>query len=338
MRNGTSQYDYLEVSRSTIVQGQARIALTAYLTKWDHTLTSNPNQAKAIRREVDRQIWRQWYKEIAAYDLRMVHNPASNKAAPRRPDDMSPSVAEIPDMLDFIDSIQAAFATVSAGFFDRLNAFRGTSEENLMQFIDRFDEVSQPLLTNKHTTARNLAFVLRCHIPPHLRRLVCSQMDSIDRKRYKVKQPGVDKEELVVLMREEEAYVCNRETEQRAAGVEPDARETDATLPPRIYPKFRSDGKGVDRDVITLKDRLGVPQDPAYVPRQETRACDRCKQVGHIAKFCPLKQAPPAPPSSAPPPPAKFEDHRTQGAVCSGCKKPGHVEAQCWAAHPDLRP
>ena len=30
--------------------------------------------------------------------------------------------------------------------------------------------------------------------------------------------------------------------------------------------------------------------------------------------------------------------YKSDGAVCSACKKPGHVEAQCWAAHPKLLP
>ena len=30
--------------------------------------------------------------------------------------------------------------------------------------------------------------------------------------------------------------------------------------------------------------------------------------------------------------------HKIDGAVCSACKKPGHVEAQCWATHPELLP
>ena len=30
--------------------------------------------------------------------------------------------------------------------------------------------------------------------------------------------------------------------------------------------------------------------------------------------------------------------HKTKGAVCSACKKPEHVEAQCWATHPELLP
>ena len=30
--------------------------------------------------------------------------------------------------------------------------------------------------------------------------------------------------------------------------------------------------------------------------------------------------------------------HKTVGHICEFCKKPGHTEAQCWSAHPELVP
>lgn len=60
--------------------------------------------------------------------------------------------------------------------------------------------------------------------------------------------------------------------------------------------------------------------------------------MGHIAKNCPLPK-PSETSSSAPPATTRsLGDHQTQGATCCACSKTGHVEAQCWATHPELRP
>lgn len=262
LRNGTSHIDYLESSRTSLT-GQARVVLTRYLQKWDHQNKNSSNVNSAIRREADREKWRQWYKNIATYDLGRVHNPSSNKAAPRKPDEQAPQILEPPNLLEFIETIESTFATASAGFFDDLKAFRGRISENLMQLTVRFDEVLEPLVTNGHTTPRNLAFVLRCHLPAQIRRAVGNAMDNQDKKRYKAKQPGTTKDELVILMREAEAYLFNRETEQRAAGVEPNAKDTDATLPPRNYPKFKNAKRGGGGEGKTLRERLGVQAEPA---------------------------------------------------------------------------
>ena len=55
----------------------------------------------------------------------------------------------------------------------------------------------------------------------------------------------------------------------------------------------------------------------------------------------PKARLPSPPAGEAPKPPAPRTDyskHKTDGAVCIACQKPGHVAAQCWTAHPELLP
>ena len=90
--------------------------------------------------------------------------------------------------------------------------------------------------------------------------------------------------------------------------------------------------------VRVIRDRLGTKP----IPTQDMRECDHCKQIEHIARQCldlPGKSLPPPPPTR---PTATRVDglaaHKRDGAVCSACKKPDHMEAQCWATHPELLP
>ena len=87
-----------------------------------------------------------------------------------------------------------------------------------------------------------------------------------------------------------------------------------------------------------FKDRPGSRPDHTL----DMRECNKCKEVGHIARNCPepprggLPGPPPARTSTIPL--DSLAAHKTNGAVCFACKKPGHVEAQCWATHPELLP
>ena len=145
-----------------------------------------------------------------------------------------------------------------------------------------------------------------------------------------------DKDELLRLAQDVESFLLEFETEMRAAGLTPDERHTDQPPPPpHKLPHRPMEDRlgGGSRDV---RDRLGsrVP------PTQDNRECNQCKQIGHIARLCPnLPRT-----SLQPTPLPRMENarvdglaaHKTDGAVCTACKKPGHVEAQCWQTHPEL--
>ena len=78
----------------------------------------------------------------------------------------------------------------------------------------------------------------------------------------------------------------------------------------------------------SLIDRLG---EKVKVPSQkDDRAYQSCGQLCHKKRNCAHEQQPINP---APPPPADPEDpmaaHRTEDAFSTGCREPGHTEAQC---------
>ena len=226
----------------------------------------------------------------------------------------------------------------SAAFFEGLKAFRSQPRESLVKLADRFDEVAEPLLTAGLMTTRGLALILREHIPPHIRMATLGAMMREDMRRFKKGDALVDKDELLKMAQDSEAFLLEFETEQRAAGLTPDARHTEHGQPapvlPKAPPRPMEDRLG-GRDI---KDRLGTRAD--YTT--DMRECNQCKKIGHIARNCPdLPRAVlPGPPPTRPLmiPLDILAAHKTNGAVCSACKKPGHVEAQCWATHLELLP
>ena len=87
------------------------------------------------------------------------------------------------------------------------------------------------------------------------------------------------------------------------------------------------------RDARDVRDQLWTKLDDAPAPNN--RECHICKRVGHIARNCTAAGA-----SAQPKPivsrPDAMATHKTTGAVCESCGKPGHMIAQCWSAHPEL--
>ena len=160
-----------------------------------------------------------------------------------------------------------------------------------------------------------------------------------DMTRYKRGLPLTNRDELLQMAQDAESFLLEFETEMRAAGLTPDARQTESNqaTPAPYKPTYRAmeDRLGGARDV---RERLGTRP----IPTQDMRECNHCKRIGHIARQCPeLPRTPLPPPPSTRPQATRVDGlaaHKTDGAVCSACKKPGHVEAQCWATHPELLP
>ena len=101
---GIAQYDYMETLLNRL-GGQARRLLEKYLFWWNWQKDDNPNILNAIAKEGDRQIWRTFHMERAAYNLGRVHMiaPFPNPIKPDLPEE--DPVEEPSDLEDFIAEI-----------------------------------------------------------------------------------------------------------------------------------------------------------------------------------------------------------------------------------------
>ena len=157
-------------------------------------------------------------------------------------------------------------------------------------------------------------------------------------RRFKKGLPLTDKDELLKVAQDSESFLLEFETEQRAARLTLDARQKDhrqpAPLPPKAIHRPMEDR--LVGGARNIRDRL----DTRHMPVQETRECNNCKQIGHIARQCqdlPRTSLPPFPIIQTPMTRVDgLAAHKTNGAVCTAYKKPGHVEAQCWSSHQKL--
>ena len=124
-----------------------------------------------------------------------------------KPDLMEEDPIDEPsDLEEFLDELQIAFQSASAGFLEDLNAFKGVPRESLVRLADCFDEVADPLLRANLMTTRGLALNLRIHVPAHIRRATLGAMMREDLRRFIGNLPLVDKDELLVMMRHAEAF------------------------------------------------------------------------------------------------------------------------------------
>ena len=151
------------------------------------------------------------------------------------------------------------------------------------------------------------------------------------------------------MAKEHQADLLEAEAEVRAATLTPPPRDNSQFK--RLAPHKDPNGKKLeDRLTPRMEDRLGARNredrgDAKEKRAAETRECNACHKVGHLAfnyPTFPFKARLPGPPAGEPPkaaaPRPDYSKHKTEGATCSACKKSGHVAAQCWTAHPDLLP
>ena len=310
--------------------------------KWDYRDVDSLFHEDAVTREACRSKWRDFYKMKAVFDLRQIR-VVSGWLPPVRPDQLDDPILEPPEKLEeFLSIIQETFQAASTVYLEDLHAFSALPCESLIKLADRFDEVSLPLLTAGLMTSRGLALTLRRHIPMHIRRTTLAAMMREDEKRYERGALLVDKDELMAIAQRKEGFLLEFEAEMRAAGQVPDPRPVSddvvyqATPPRPPRPMGDRGGNPRDvRDVRDVRDRLG--NKPDDTPPFDTRECHNCKKVGHIAKNCTA-----AGPSALPKPPVSRPDataaHKTAGAVCESCGKPGHTMAHSWSVHPELVP
>lgn len=61
---GVTQFEYLSDVGNQLTR-EARRVLDNYLDKWDFDNMENPSYEEAFKREIDRDVWRTWYKAIS---------------------------------------------------------------------------------------------------------------------------------------------------------------------------------------------------------------------------------------------------------------------------------
>ena len=166
-----------------------------------------------------------------------------------------------------------------------------------------------------------------------------------DEKRFEQGKLLMNEDQLMALAQRKEAFLLEFEAEMRAAGQVPDPRpvgdhQFGQQLPP---PPPRPPRLERDRPQPVREGRDRFNNRGGEAPTAETREWYMCKKVGHIAKNCLTSNLAPTTSSGGekPPPPPKTDllaGHKTPGQICGACNKPGHVEARCWTAHPELVP
>ena len=210
------------------------------MDKWNYKKDSNPNIRDAIDREEDRKVWKTYRMDKAVYNLGRVH-AVKSVPNPTPPDELADPIEEPDDVEEFIPAMETSFLSASASFFDDLKSFRGVPRESLIRLTDRFDEVAEPLLSARLFTTRGLALNLRAHIQAHIRKTTLGSMMRQDMIRFKKGLPLTDRDELLQLAQDADSFILEFETEMRAAGLTPDARQTESnqTTPPPYKPTHR---------------------------------------------------------------------------------------------------
>ena len=167
---GFTQFDYLETLGAKVT-GQARRLLDNYVDKWDCTNIHHVNHTAAVEREIERSIWREYFKLRAIYDLGRIQDAlVPGTGPPHSPLFNAVVTLEPPELDEFLKIIQDTFQAASAVYLEDLKNFKPIPRETLLKLADRFDEAAQPLLTAGLMTSRGLALTLRQHLPAHIRK------------------------------------------------------------------------------------------------------------------------------------------------------------------------
>ena len=336
LSGGRTEYEYLEFVLEKL-DGEGRKCLDNWLTCWNWKLQPHENPNLDAIREADRAVWRIFYEEKALHTLRKVQH-AKPGPAPIRPDEeVENPILEPPNLEEFYAAMQSESKHASTNYLADLHAFRGNPKESLTKLATRFDEVADPLIMHKQMTSRHLALHFVNHIPAYIKRVTISQMKRMDKQRRIDKLPLVNKEELLRMAKENETDLLESKAEQRAATLTPPARDT-TEYKHLAPPKDLNHKKLEERLTPQMEDRLG----PRAERPPDTRKCNTCGKVGHIARFC--RELLPAPavdvPTSSHRPMTRSNvtEHNTGGGMCTVYKKTRHVADQCWIAHPEKQP
>ena len=122
MTEGVSEYEYLKTLLPKLT-GQSKKLLTLYLKEWDWRIPTNPNLLAAKLRELDRMVWRAFYKQRAVHDIRAT-TVVKQPPPPVRPDERDEDpILEPPDLQGFFERMKSSFRMASSNFRRELDSF-----------------------------------------------------------------------------------------------------------------------------------------------------------------------------------------------------------------------
>ena len=90
------------------MEGQARRVLENFVELWDHTKPLNPNVVPIVARELLRVPWRQYYKALAVYTMRLT-NITNLGAVLASPDSLAIHVLEPLELEEFLTLVDTTF-------------------------------------------------------------------------------------------------------------------------------------------------------------------------------------------------------------------------------------
>ena len=122
------------------------------------------------------------------------------------------------------------FQASQATYLDELKTFTAIAGEGVLETATRFDNMAIPLLSANLITERDLAFILRKHLPIFLRSKVFAKMDAQDDKRRIKEQETTTRHEMIAIAQEVEMNIIAKEAEMRNCGEVPPPRSTDTCL------------------------------------------------------------------------------------------------------------
>ena len=130
--------------------------------------------------------------------------------------------------------------------------------EGLLDLATRFDNMAIPLLNAHLTTERDLALVLRKHIPVFFCKKTFAKMETQDDKRRIRGEDPSTRQKMIAIAREVEMNIIEHEAEMRKCGEMPPPRSTDPCSNEAPTPDNAVAELGGDvRPKRPMADRLG---------------------------------------------------------------------------------
>ena len=211
LTRGQTQYEYLK-KVGCLTSGQAKRLLNDFVDSWNPKDLNNEFLEEAVSREAIRDVWRKYYRLRAIHDMKCtrIAKPGRAPVAPNlRPD----PIEEPEELEEFLQLVVETFQSSQAAYLDDLRKFTALPDEGLLDLATRFDNLAIPLLNAHLTTERDLALVLRKHIPVFLRKKTYAKMEAQDDKRRIRGEDPSTRQEMIAIAREVEMNIIAYEAE-----------------------------------------------------------------------------------------------------------------------------